>query len=459
MTKEEVNEWYDKGLVFYELGKYEEAINAYDKAIKINPKEVGHWYNPQVNTALLRFPGFGRIRKEYEDNLLIELRKQIKQFNQIDSISIEIKNRIGLQVIKAIEHVIAIRVWDDVIEKYFIKIRDNTLFIVEFLFSLIYIWYLWIRGEFIWDFWVLGKFAIHSSIAVPIGFFIFVGILLFYQFISKKSINRKDGAIGLLLLLTAGVLGSLEVVWFPLIVHYSFIVSIVFLGSFLLTYYLYSWLWQMCRDFIWNKVCQYPEEGLIDQLIHVLFLIEEKPDNLREDQVRDIILGKLEWIAQRLEYNLSRKLPSYDSGTDAWLQKHGLEMAAGIRQLKKCVLIPRKENRERLISELSMRLINSADRDWYLFERMAPLDPPSLSNNMRVLNILRRFIAAIFPLLIVGLISISPIKLSDTIMGYIIAGSIGWAALVVLSWLDPDYQEKIDTFMDKSDIISYRKKK
>lgn len=445
MTKEEVNEWYNKGLAFYKLGKYEEAINAYDKAIEINPEEVGHWYNPQVNTALLSFPGFGRIRKEYEDNLLIEFRKQIKQFNQFDSIPIEIKNRIGPQVIKAIEHVIAIRIWDNVIHKYFITIRQNILYVVLILIYLTYIWYSWIRGEF----------AIHSF-SLGIGMLIFLGILLIYSYF-KKSINRTDGAIGTLLLLTAAVLGSLEVVWFPPIVYNSFIVSIVFLGTFLLIMFLYSWLWQMCREFIWNKVCQYPEEGLIDMLIQVLSLIKEMPDHLREDEVNNI-LSKLEWIALRLEYSLPRKFPSYDTGTDAWLKKHSLEMAAGIRQLKKCVLIPRKENRERLISELSMRLVNAADGDWYLFERMDPLNPPSWSN-IRVLNMLRRFIAAIFPLLIVCLISISPIKLSDTIMGYIVAGSIGWAALVVLSWLDPDYQEKIDTFMDKSDIIYYRKKK
>ena len=37
--------WYNKGLAFEGLGKYDEAIQAFDKAIKLNPAKAETWRN------------------------------------------------------------------------------------------------------------------------------------------------------------------------------------------------------------------------------------------------------------------------------------------------------------------------------------------------------------------------------------------------------------------------------
>jgi cytochrome c-type biogenesis protein CcmH/NrfG len=41
---EEAEGWYTKGYNLARLGKYDEAINAYDEAIRLDPKYANTWY-------------------------------------------------------------------------------------------------------------------------------------------------------------------------------------------------------------------------------------------------------------------------------------------------------------------------------------------------------------------------------------------------------------------------------
>ena len=36
--------WFDKGTVYWQLGKYEEAQQAFDKSIELNPQNSLPWY-------------------------------------------------------------------------------------------------------------------------------------------------------------------------------------------------------------------------------------------------------------------------------------------------------------------------------------------------------------------------------------------------------------------------------
>jgi tetratricopeptide (TPR) repeat protein len=41
----DVDAWYNKGIALYGLGKYNEAIEYYDKSIEIDPNYALAWYN------------------------------------------------------------------------------------------------------------------------------------------------------------------------------------------------------------------------------------------------------------------------------------------------------------------------------------------------------------------------------------------------------------------------------
>ena len=42
---EERGVWYSKGDVLNRLGRYEDAIRCYDKALKLDPQDARAWYN------------------------------------------------------------------------------------------------------------------------------------------------------------------------------------------------------------------------------------------------------------------------------------------------------------------------------------------------------------------------------------------------------------------------------
>lgn len=45
--------WNDKGVDLYDQGKYEEAIKAYDAAIKLNPNYADAWSNKGITLGEL----------------------------------------------------------------------------------------------------------------------------------------------------------------------------------------------------------------------------------------------------------------------------------------------------------------------------------------------------------------------------------------------------------------------
>ncbi|MEI2761479.1 tetratricopeptide repeat protein [Methanothrix soehngenii] len=50
---QDANAWTIKGIALYDLGKYDEAIQAYDQAIRINPQFAEAWYNKGVALTAL----------------------------------------------------------------------------------------------------------------------------------------------------------------------------------------------------------------------------------------------------------------------------------------------------------------------------------------------------------------------------------------------------------------------
>ena len=47
------NAWYNKGLALNKLGRYDEAIKAYDEAIRLDPNYAYPWYNRGRTLKLL----------------------------------------------------------------------------------------------------------------------------------------------------------------------------------------------------------------------------------------------------------------------------------------------------------------------------------------------------------------------------------------------------------------------
>ena len=432
------NAWYYKGLTLFNINKYEDATKSYEKAIEINSEKAYAWYTLHYSPKMLEFPGFGWAKKKYESILLANFKKRLHHFDSIPIIS-ESTNQ--YKVVKAVEKVIAFETLIDFNDFLYYKIYKSVNWFVmfmTFLFLFVYI---------------------KQDIIILIFGFVFVLFSLFLLDIFQTlKINKIEGPMIVLYLIFGFSLISLEIVWLNPFIKNSFMVGFLFFGINSLFFHSFIYLSNLINKFINLELRRRePEADIIDSLIFAVALAKEKPGQRSENEIKDHLLHQIEMIAKTIENGLSQRLSSYDIETNAWFYTSTREIATGIRFLKRYLLFPKEESREWIKVKLENMLVNAVDGNWDIFERMEPPLLPSWSS--RAFEILRRLTAAIIPLIVVGIIVLSPIELNETIMGYIIAGSIGWVAIVMLSWLDPDYYEKLETFTDKSNIIPRKKKK
>lgn len=394
------------------------------------------------------------------------LKDRMKMFDHIDSISIEAKSCIRPWVVNAIGQVIPFEAWRALISKYY---SDIFSFLFAFSICITYLWLFnfvssWFNQtylEFPLILWVGGieTYLVFPSILLVGGIAIVVAAIgVSVVNILSKWGNRTFEAMVLLCTFTILVLFEWGIAWFPQVVVYGIIVGLVFVATLLWVSFVFYHAYRAVDKFI-LRICyrRCPEASIVDSLIVALAIAEEEPKRRRDEEIMNRLLLQLEYIAQLLENELHRKCYSRDTSTDVWLHKRGREMATGIRQLKQCVLLPREGSQERLTTMLGERLVNATNGDWDMFNRIeAPTTPTRRS---RIVHILRKLIATTFPLLILLLIVNSPLELSNTVMGYIVAACIGWATINILTWIDPDYHEKMEAFAGRSDILPRRRTK
>jgi len=405
---------------------------------------VAHFNNP-----FLRW-----VRNIYENKILEEFKDKIDIFSKLESISIEEKNRIRSRVVKATGQVIAFDAWKTVIDESFNKLL--LIFFLPMIFFIILSLIFWFPAE-------RNDFELVLLIFILLvgPFSILVFTIVFFKLLELfkiKSYYLKEICVLLIMYtLIANELRSLDFVWLPQVVQDGFGASLIGVVGFIGTILILGGITSLLGDLIIRKKYhQYPDAEVINSLCLSLNLAEKKTDEWAEFNLKRKLLLRLELIAKRLENELPSNLHSYDSSTDVWMSNCSQEMATGIRQLKKFVILPKEGSQKLLIEVLAMRLSNASDGNWNSFARRKPSTAPT--RVMQVLNILRTIIGMGFPLFIVGIIIISPIKISDTVMGYMAAVSIIWVGFNILVLFDPQYQEKMEAIKDMPENLLGRRK-
>lgn len=445
INPESSHAWYNKGKVLYELEKFEDAIIAYNKTFEIDPDYSSVWYENKIGANILNLLPFKCCRKKYNNIWQKLLKEKMEYFGGLNSISAEEKDRIRPIVLMAACNISGY----EITNKLLISKKIETVIIwtsmLVLMISIIFSWFFLFQSNRSVSEYIIG--ALFS-------FFIF----LFLVEITFSILDMSYSLLIIFLVSISYIFIIQEFEGIPHIVHDAIGAGIVGLISFVIWMLLFVYVLVLVTKLINRSMNRhYPEAVVLNSICNVLYNVETESDKWNNVKFKRKLLIEIESVAKRFENELSNRISCFDSATNIWLKDSGRKIGTGIRELKKYILLPNDKTREQLITILSTNLVNAADGNWDLFKK---IDPPAiLSWRLRSFQLLRRLMAIILPMIIVFIILISPIKLSDTIMGYILAGSIGWVAIIILAWLDPDYQEKIGNFTEKADIIPHKRKK
>jgi len=509
MTQDEAENWNNKGLNFYDVGNFEDAVKAYDKAIEIKPEKVDYWYNKGFALHALR--KFSEAIEAYDKTINMEPEKAdawyykglayynlgifeeaMKAFDKAKEIKPEYlyawyspqvgKTLFGFpgfrwafqvyendlraslkEWVKSFDHINSIsneiknrirpRVAEAAGQIYaynswnaVLNVLFNKLIFIALVFSLIF-------SIISITIWFQADRNVFEWMSVIVILLITLFIAIAFIILIEELLPEKLWYFSLLIyIIIAGSFFIQEFVKLPEVIQDG--ISAGFTGGVIFTGITFiSFILVIFGNILieWRIKQRYPEEEVIDTLCDALYYAELKPDLWKKE-----LLFDLECIASIFENELSRKIISHDPFTDQWLNKCGRRIAAGIRNLKQFILLPTEESLQRLIDTLGKRLVNASDEEWGKFEMINP--PPDLSKISRISNFFRRIIAMLFPLLIIIIIEVSPIQLNEKVMNPIIIISFIWIIVNIVAFLDPRYLEKITALKVLSDSLLGHKK-
>lgn len=104
------------------------------------------------------------------------------------------------------------------------------------------------------------------------------------------------------------------------------------------------------------KVSQQPYSEIIQTLCYLIPPIEKYPERWNNLMYRKNIIFYLEWIAQKIEFQLFQNLRVKDIQADQQLQEKTQKLVAYLRQLKDDVLLPKADSRSKLLRALAQVL-------------------------------------------------------------------------------------------------------
>jgi hypothetical protein len=208
------------------------------------------------------------------------------------------------------------------------------------------------------------------------------------------------------------------------------------------------------RTIQWRRRALHPEAVVVCTLLDMLTILEDHPVEWIDTAHRQKLLSNIENTATCIQCNLYRNLRIKDRLLAYWVKERTGKIATAMRGLQKWVLAPNGNTRADLIKRLSAHLSHAAVGEWDLLEQA---EPEKVSGKQfwwtRVIPTFRAVLSG--AVLIVGFFYMqrTPLALQGPIAEYVKIGVFLWAALSVLSILDPKYDVKISGLKDIGQLL------
>jgi hypothetical protein len=174
---------------------------------------------------------------------------------------------------------------------------------------------------------------------------------------------------------------------------------------------------------------------------------------------RETLTTQLETVASCIENNFGRYFPTGANSFNRWTEQTTAEMATGVREVIKWLVESGANTPARLRERVTKYFFAALAGDWGQFDRI-PIEASSRREGIRsrIRAVVTALTTAVVPLLLLFVLTRLHI-LNEPLLTYVTVGAYIWAALSLLSLLDPQYSGKIAALKDLTSILPFAGKK
>ena len=107
-----------------------------------------------------------------------------------------------------------------------------------------------------------------------------------------------------------------------------------------------------------------PDAVVVDCLLEILSVLQAKPPRWGELSVKRDLIAELEAAASTVEVDLPTQLQTGNAADDKWFENMTSQSAAALRNLKRWVLMPKLDTRDRFTEQVCSILVSALRGDW-----------------------------------------------------------------------------------------------
>jgi len=195
---------------------------------------------------------------------------------------------------------------------------------------------------------------------------------------------------------------------------------------------------------------------LVHDMLDLLVVLEYEPALIRPE-VRRECLAILERIARGQEQVLTAAVRSgggvIEEPTGHAFRRHVAGIVASTRDLKRDVLSPGPGTWTVLRARLREDLAATCHGHWNLLPNRTP-DPAGRVLRIRLLSALRSLLVLLIPPGLLYLLSATHLLPALPSQSVLLIGYLGWPALVLMLWLDPELAAKVNLVKSAAEAVS-----
>lgn len=200
---------------------------------------------------------------------------------------------------------------------------------------------------------------------------------------------------------------------------------------------------------------------IVDELLEILSTIEDPKYGVTWAELshRGSLTMRLTSVASCLENHFPRYFLTGVAEMDRWTGHNATEMANGVREMIKRIVASNAYTLEDLKARVVKDFAAALASDWGTFDRV-PAEKLSRKQGVkdRATSAIRVLLTAAVPVLLLLLLKRLRVVMAEPLLTYLTVGAYVWAALSLLSRLDPQYAAKLGALKDINSILPFGKK-